>query len=101
ASGNRLVNPPYVIRDAGGMRIAVIGALLEKVQETTTLDKLGPYHAAPNVETLRPLVAEAKQRADMIVVLGHLEKSEGEAILRDLPDVSVVAIGHEHAPWKE
>ena len=31
ASGNRLLNPPYVIRDAGGMRIAVIGALLEKL----------------------------------------------------------------------
>ncbi|MBZ5632199.1 MAG: bifunctional metallophosphatase/5'-nucleotidase [Acidobacteriia bacterium] len=100
-SGNRLVNPPYVIRDAGGMRIAVIGALLEKVLETTTLDRLGPFHAAPTVETLRPIVAEAKQRADMVIVLGHLEKTEAESILRELPDVSIAAIGHEHTPWKE
>jgi 2',3'-cyclic-nucleotide 2'-phosphodiesterase (5'-nucleotidase family) len=35
----------------------------------------------------------------MIIVLGHLEKAEGESILRGLPDVSVVAIGHEHTPW--
>jgi 2',3'-cyclic-nucleotide 2'-phosphodiesterase (5'-nucleotidase family) len=101
ASGNRLVNPPYLIRDAGGMRIAVIGALLEKVLETTTLDRLGPFHAAPTVETLRPIVAEAKQRADMVIVLGHLEKTEAESILRELPDVSIAAIGHEHTPWKE
>jgi 5'-nucleotidase / UDP-sugar diphosphatase len=101
ASENRLVDPPYVIRNAGGMRIAVIGALLESLANTTTLERLGPYHAAPVVETLRPLVAEAKQGADMVIVLGHLERSEAESILRELPDVSVAVIGHEHAPWKE
>ena len=53
------------------------------------------------VETLRPVVAEAKQRADMVIVLGHLEKTEAESILRELPDVSIAVIGHEHAPWKE
>jgi 5'-nucleotidase/UDP-sugar diphosphatase len=100
-SGNRLVNPPYVIRDTGGLRVAVIGALLEKIADTTTLERLGPYHAAPNVETLRPIVAQAKQHADMVIVLAHLDKTEAEAILRGLPDVSLVVIGHEHAPWKE
>jgi len=101
ASGNRLVNPTYVIRDAGGMRVAVIGALLEHVLNSTTLDRLGPYHAAPTVETLRPIVAQAKQHADMVIVLGHLEKAEAESVLRELPDVSVAVIGHEHTPWKE
>lgn len=101
ASGNRLVNPPYVIRDAGGMRVAVIGALLEKVLDTTTLDRLGPFHAAPTVETLRPIVAEARQHADMVIVLAHVGRAEAESILRALPDVSVAVIGHEHTPWKE
>ena len=100
ASGRRLVDPPYVIRNAGGMRVAVIGAVLENILETTTLDKLGPYHAAPTVETLRPIVAAAKQKADMVMVLAHLERSEAELILRALPDVSVIVIGHEHMPSK-
>jgi 5'-nucleotidase / UDP-sugar diphosphatase len=101
ASGQRMLDPPYVIRNAGGLRIAIIGAMLQTLLQNTTLDRLGPYHAAPIIETLRPIVAEAKQRADMVIVLGHLEKSEAESILRDLPDVSVVAIGHQHTPWKE
>jgi len=101
ASGNRLLNPAYVIREAGGMRIAVIGALLERLLDHITRDELGPYHSAPLVETLRPIVADAKQQADMVIVLGHLEKAEAESILRGLPDVSVVVIGHEHTPWKE
>jgi len=99
-SGRRLLDPPYVIRHAGGMRIAVIGALLENILETTTLDRLGPYHAAPPVETLRPIVAQAKQNADMVIVLAHLGRSEAGSILRALPDVSVVVIGHEHMPSK-
>ena len=53
------------------------------------------------METLRPIVADAKQHADMVIVLGHLEKAEAGAILHGLPDVSVVVIGHEHTPWKE
>lgn len=101
ASGKRMLDPPYVIREAGGLRIAVIGAMLQTLAQNTTLDMLGPYHAAPIIETLRPIVAEAKQQADMVIVLGHLEKSEAESILRDLPDVSVVAIGHQHTAWKE
>jgi 2',3'-cyclic-nucleotide 2'-phosphodiesterase (5'-nucleotidase family) len=100
ASGHRLVDPSFVIRNAGGMRIAVIGAVLENILETTTLDKLGPYHAAPTVETLRPIVAQAKQKSDMVIVLAHLGRSEAELILRGLPDVSVVVIGHEHTPSK-
>jgi len=101
ASGNRMLNPPYVIRDAGGMRIAVVGALLEKLLDHTTLANLGPFHAESNVEVLRPIVADAKQHADMVIVLAHLEKDEAISILRGLPDVSVVVIGHEHTPWKE
>jgi 5'-nucleotidase / UDP-sugar diphosphatase len=101
ASGNRMLNPAYVLREAGGMRIAVVGALLEKLLDHITKDELGPYQSAPLVETLRPIVADAKQHADMVIVLGHLEKAEAESILRGLPDVSVVVIGHEHTPWKE
>jgi 5'-nucleotidase / UDP-sugar diphosphatase len=101
ASGNRLVNPPYVIRDVGGMRVAVVGALLEGLLNNTTSDRVGPYGTAPIVETLRPIVARAKEQADMVVVLGHIEKTEGESILHNLPDVSVVVIGHDHKPWKE
>ena len=101
ASGNRMLNPPYVIRDAGGMRIAVIGVLLEKMLDHTTQANLGPFHVAPIIETLRPIVADAKQHADMVVVLGHVEQAEGVSILHELPDVSVVVIGHQHTAWKE
>jgi 2',3'-cyclic-nucleotide 2'-phosphodiesterase (5'-nucleotidase family) len=97
ASGKRLADQGYVVRDAGGMRVAVVGAMLETLADKTTLANLGPWHAAPIVKTLAPIVADAKQHADMVVVLGHLERSDIEAILNGLPDVAVVVAGHVHS----
>jgi 2',3'-cyclic-nucleotide 2'-phosphodiesterase (5'-nucleotidase family) len=90
AAGERLMGPPYVIRDAGGVRVAVIGALLEGTGPWP------PWHAAPIVDTLRPIVADAKRQADLVVVVGHVDPADVDRILRDLPDVGVVVAGHQH-----
>jgi len=93
ASGERLLKDPYVIREAGGLRVAVVGAMLERFNGTRSW---GPWHAAPVVDSLRPVVADARRRADLVLVLGHLERPEVEAILAELPDVAVVVAGHTH-----
>ena len=36
ASGKRMLDPPYVIREAGGLRIAVICAMLQTLAQNTT-----------------------------------------------------------------
>jgi 2',3'-cyclic-nucleotide 2'-phosphodiesterase (5'-nucleotidase family) len=98
ASGERLLKNPYVIREAGGLRIAVVGAMLERFNGARSW---GPWRAAPVVESLRPVVADARRRADLVLVLGHLERSEVEAILEELPDVAVVVAGHTHEGFDE
>ncbi len=91
AAGERLVKDPYVVREVGGIRVAIVGALLER------MGPWGPWRSAPIVETLRPVVADATLRADLVVVLAHIERHEMELILRELPDVAVVVAGHVHA----
>jgi 2',3'-cyclic-nucleotide 2'-phosphodiesterase (5'-nucleotidase family) len=97
ASGKRFLEPPYVVRDVGGLRVAVVGAMMENLLATTTLERLGPWHAAPLLETLRPLVADAKRQADMVVVLGHLTQIDIQSILQNLTDVAIVVAGHNHS----
>jgi 2',3'-cyclic-nucleotide 2'-phosphodiesterase (5'-nucleotidase family) len=94
ASGERMLDKAYVVREVGGVRLAIIGALLENPPLRAT--ELGPWHVAPVVESLRPVVAEAKQRADLVIVLGHIRVREAEAVLAQLPDVAVVVFGHPH-----
>ena len=95
----RTLVPPYVVRQVGDLRIAVVGAITEKLLEVLQSSSLGPWRAAPLVATLRPVVEAAAAEADMVVVLGHLSGGEARAILERLPQVSVVVQGHPHAAW--
>lgn len=94
-SGRHLVEP-YVIRSVGGIRIAVVGALTQRLDRLLKPGLAGPWRAAPLVETLRPIVAQVHAKADLVVVLGHLFDDEDERVLRGLPDVDVLIGGHNH-----
>ena len=92
--GARLLDTPYVVREVGGVRVAIVGALLENPPVRAT--EMGPWRVAPVVEGLRAVVAEAKTKADLVLVLGHIRVREMEAVLDQLPDVGVVVAGHSH-----
>ncbi len=98
--GEFLARRPYVIKTAGGIRVAVIGVLLgDLVGNLATPEKVGPWHVLPVVETVRKYAAEVRDKADLIVVLGHLHDSEADEILKQVPDVSVCIVGHAHRAY--
>src|SRR5262245_53186531 len=92
--GERLIDQAYVVRDVGGVRVAIVGALLENLPVRAT--EMGPWRVAPVVDSLRPAVAEAKQRADLVVVLAHFRLRDAQDVLAQLPDVGIVVFGHPH-----
>ena len=98
--GNTLV-PPYAVRQVGELRIAVVGAMTERLLDLSRSSNLGPWGAAPLVTTLKPVVEAASAAADMVIVLGHLSGGEAAAILEALPQVSVVVQGHAHRAWEQ
>jgi len=89
---------PYVIQTVGGIRVGIIGAILDDLVGTVvTKESAGPWHTLPVVETVRKYAAELRDRTDVIVVLGHIhDASEVNEILKQVPDVSVVVAGHSH-----
>lgn len=94
--GRLLARSAYLIRPVNGIRVAIIGALTADLPELSTPDLLGPWHAAPVLETVRRYATEVREKSDLIVVLGHLNNNEEDQILRDAPEVSVVVSGHVH-----
>lgn len=99
-SGAFLASKPYIIKTVGGIRVAVIGLLLaDLVGNLATPDKVGPWHVLPVVETARKYAAEVRDQADLIVVLGHLHDYEADAILQQVPDVSIAIVGHAHKEY--
>jgi 2',3'-cyclic-nucleotide 2'-phosphodiesterase (5'-nucleotidase family) len=101
-AGNPITGKAFVILNAGGIRVAIIGVVLGDMFTTMVTPKdAGPWHIAPVIETVRKYAAQVKDRADLIVVLGHITDQEGDAILREVPDVSVVVLGHDHRGYTE
>jgi len=103
AAGKSITGQPYVIKTVDGIRVAIIGVVLGDLAGTyVTMDQVGPWKVLPVVETVRKYAAELRDRSDIIVVLGHIhDKEEVEAILKDVPDVSVVVAGHSHGGYPE
>jgi len=89
---------PYVILTVGGIRVGIIGAILgDLVGTVITPEEAGPWHVLPVVETVRKYARELRDRTDLIVVLAHIhDQEEVDAILHDVPEVSVVVAGHSH-----
>ena len=98
--GESLVPPATVLR-AGDLDIAVIGALTPRLLALIKPEQAGPWRAASLVESLRPVVAEMHERADMVLVLGHLFDDEDDSVLRELRDVDVLVSGHDHGGRSE
>jgi 2',3'-cyclic-nucleotide 2'-phosphodiesterase (5'-nucleotidase family) len=89
---------PYVIQTVGGIRVGIIGVILgDLVGSVITKDEAGPWRVLPVVETVRKYAQELRGRTDLIVVLAHIhDQGEVDAILQQVPDVSVVVAGHSH-----
>jgi len=76
-----------------GIRVALIGDIMDDLAALTTPDRMGPWRALPAAETVRKYCAEVRGRADLVVVLAH---TGDPAVLDALPGAGVVIAGHVH-----
>jgi len=100
-NGKLLLEKPYVILKAGGMRVAVVGAMttdLYRLQIPTTLGKI---RATPVPAAVKRYLPEMRAHADVVVLLGHLSPEDEEDVRKNLQEVQVVISGHTHSGLKE
>jgi 5'-nucleotidase/UDP-sugar diphosphatase len=97
AEGHLLTGKGYVITDVGGVRVAIIGVVMgDLTGNFSTVEQVGPWQVKPVFDTVRRTAAALKDRADLIIALGHVNESEAARLLADAPEVSVVVVGHVH-----
>jgi 5'-nucleotidase len=85
---------PYIIRDAGGVKLGIIGLVTE---DTPANSKPGPlWEFLPPLETASRLVPQMRQRgAQIIVAVTHLNMREDKRLARSA-DIDLILGGHEH-----
>jgi len=95
--GRLLTGRACVIKNVKGIRVALIGAIMGTLPNLTTPERLGSWRALPPVEAVRKYAAEARDRADLVVVLAHVDALEQPELLRGVPEAAVIIAGHVHA----
>ena len=95
-ANGRPMAKPYVILEKNGLRVAVIGAMMEDLAGMETPKMLGEWHVLPVLETVRRYAAEVRGRSDVIVLVAHIGRREERDVLRHLPEVAVSITGHDH-----
>jgi len=103
ANGKSITGQPYVIKSAGGIRVAIIGVVLgDLVGNFVSPPEVGPWKVLPVLDTVRKYARDLRDQSDLIVVLGHIHDQEEVAeILKQIPEVSVVVAGHTHEAYPE
>jgi 5'-nucleotidase/UDP-sugar diphosphatase len=79
---------PYLLRRIGGHVVAIVGATSEAAGER--LDALGQDRPEDVLTAVGQAVKEAQRRADIIVVLSSLERSEVEALAQTIPGIDAI-----------
>jgi 2',3'-cyclic-nucleotide 2'-phosphodiesterase (5'-nucleotidase family) len=94
--GRLFTRKAYTLVNAGGLRVAVIGAMTSDLPDLTKREARGQWRVTPVLETVRKYAAEARPRADLLIVTGHLNPEEERQLLSGAPEVGAIISGHSH-----
>jgi 2',3'-cyclic-nucleotide 2'-phosphodiesterase (5'-nucleotidase family) len=95
--GRLLTDAASVILERDGLRIGIVGVLMDDlVPKLTTPARLGGNRVLPVIETLRAEAAKLKGKTDILVALVHLWKEQCDQIVQELPEYAAVVSGHDH-----
>jgi 2',3'-cyclic-nucleotide 2'-phosphodiesterase (5'-nucleotidase family) len=93
--GERL-HAPYVTRDVGGVRVAILGITSDSVPHQAQAFNVG-LRFSMGFEELPDDIASARaEGAELIVVLSELGLPKNVQLVREFPDIDVMFSGHTH-----
>jgi 5'-nucleotidase/UDP-sugar diphosphatase len=87
---------PYVIKEAGGTRVAIIGVVTEDTPRSTHPRNVAGLRFGPPVEAVERYVCELKGKADIIIVLSHIGYALDRELAEQVKGIDVIVGGHSH-----
>ena len=87
---------PYVIREAGGVRVGLLGIITEQTPELTHPKNVeGINFLSPDL-TIRKYLPELRKKADIIILLTHIGYGEDRLLAGKSKGVTAIIGGHSH-----
>ncbi len=95
-SDNQLLAKPYIIKNVGGLKLAIIGLTTPTTPTTTHPKNVVGLHFGDPAVVLGGYMPELKQKADLIIALTHIGFSEDKQLAESVPGIDVIVGGHSH-----
>jgi 5'-nucleotidase/UDP-sugar diphosphatase len=89
---------PFVVRDLGVTRVALIGITNPASATIVKATSVSGLRFLPAAESVRAVIPEAQQQADIVVVAAHIGTGDATQLARDVPGIDVIVAGHDHLP---
>ena len=87
---------PYVIKETGGVRVAVLGVVTEDTPVATHPKNVAGLRFRPPVETVSRFLPRLRAQAHLVVVLSHLGYAADRKLAELVPGIDVIVGGHSH-----
>ncbi len=90
------VHPPYVIKEVGGQKVAVIGITTDVVPQQAQAFNTGFRFTMGYKELPMDIAAAKAEGAELIVVLSELGLAKNVQLVKEFPSINVMFSGHTH-----
>ena len=87
---------PYVIKELGGMKVAVIGVVTEDTPVSTSPKNVTGLEFLSPFVTTEQHIRELKDSVDLILVLSHIGFSVDRNLAEGVKGIDVIVGGHSH-----
>jgi len=87
---------PYVIKEIGGIRVAVIGIVTDETPVSTHPKNVAGLSFASPERVLSKIIPELKGKTDIIIVLSHNGLAADKLLAAMVKGIDVIVGGHSH-----
>jgi 2',3'-cyclic-nucleotide 2'-phosphodiesterase (5'-nucleotidase family) len=101
AGGTRPFLPGHVILERGGLRVGVIGLILDDLAAVVAAEPIRGLEIESTVDAARREVAAIDPGTDLIIVVLHAGLAAAERLASAVDGIDVVVAGHDHRRVEE
>jgi len=91
-STGRCLSKPYVIIDAGGVKVAILGLCFVRTGHPSAK----PLRVENPIAVAKALVGKLRAKADVVVLLTHLGFLDDIRLAAQVPGIDLIVGGHSH-----
>lgn len=95
-TGKPFLDPPYIIKEVGNSRIAVLAVGYHNTELTGNRENMKGLRFSPGNDAVKEYIPILRDQADILIVLSHAGTAVDKLIAREVDGIDLIIGGHSH-----